>query len=160
MRMKIIILVAMLLVGLQGCDDNEPTEIKPVYPINDFIARSVVIQTEENLHLMEGSDCQNIRFWIKSSHVRAIADADISDDWTYMLIFSDGEVTNIDGNLLFPYTSRLHYVYINTQSNIIQFDNTSYYLSSVNEADRILFEGIEIYCGENSIVETGPNNPS
>lgn len=155
-------LAVVLIMGSLYLQNNSPLPvIKLNDSINNFMAYTAVIKSRNGTnYLLYEADCDNLRRWIKSCPIEKQLQEDISQNWTYMLVFSDARNTAVwlDDTVYLPADSRNHYVYINEASEIIQFNDLSYLIYSSDKQGFInkeeFINGLLTYLQYDSDIQT------
>lgn len=131
--MKKISLFLCIICIMMLCSCEEHVVPKPAEAeLYTFQAYSVLTQDKDGyIAVRDHTTITNYQSWVATFLVVAESEEDIKKNWDYRLVFCDAPLdTLIVQNEIYyvPFTAETHYVYINKELKLIQFDDKAYCL--------------------------------
>ena len=138
-----LFLIITGIIFLFGCSSYKP-QVTPApadTELRTFQACSAVTQDKDgNIIGMDLADVINYKSWVTSFQVIKELDEDIRNNWDYRIMFCDVPMDTLvvqDGVYYIPSTAEIHYVYLNKEMKVIQYDSKAYAMYEVALDDSI-----------------------
>lgn len=141
--------VAVLLLVmsvLTSCSPSSDIPDRGVYSLARFNAKMAIVRYDDEDYVFSQADCTNFKLWISSCTTSDIVLEDGDYVWDYQIVFSDiAKDECLENEYIFyiPYTAYNHYVNIDSNKNVIQFDNKLYFIDPTFSDE--FYDGINIY---------------
>ena len=141
-KVKLVMIIISVIV-LTGCSSYKP-QVTPAPADTDlrtFQAYSAVTQDKDgNIIGVDLADVINFKSWVTSFQVTEELDEEITNNWDYRIMFCDAPMDTLvvqDGVYYIPSTAEIHYVYLNKEMKVIQYDSKAYAMYEVALEDSI-----------------------
>lgn len=139
MKKKLFLCIACILL-LSGCEEyvtHAPADTE----LRIFLARSAVTQDKEgNIIGMDLAANIDYKPWVATLHVTKEIEEDIRNNWDYRMVFCDVPFETLvvqNGIYYLPATAEVHYVYLNKELKVVQYNDTAYSLYEPSLEDSI-----------------------